>query len=511
MRRDVTLQEQPPHYPIVLAPRMLPTDALFWYVEDANPEIRLQVGGLLMLDRAPDRKRYRASIHRLIRRLPRLQERVVEVPLDLPRWEVDAHFDLDYHLRDAALSPPTSERHLLDFLGTAFAAPLDHLRPPWEAYLVEGLDGGRAAFFFKAHHSLIDGKGSLAVLEALTQAAADEPVSFPRRARPRRGPAEPAVTDLARERLWSTAAGLGRVWNTAATVTLRPSEVINTALQAYRGVRGLMSDLSAPAIVDPLVNGSTGVGRRLDAVAFPLSRMLRIKEALGITLNDLVLTAAAGAIGRYREYRQAPVETLRCVMPVSLRGEHERHLLGNRVGMSTVMLPVAEVDPLRRLERIRRQTVQVKGDRRAAVFPVLLQALPFVPRIGFRALANSGKGRAGLLCSNMPGPSTPRFLADARVEVIYPFAPLIAGTPLSLALLSYDGTYGIGIGTDPAVIPDPHVLRDYLCKEVDAIERIAISPVSRGSRRRRTPAHVNEGKPLRKRGGAADAARHRST
>ena len=93
------------HYPVQLGSRMLPTDALFWYVEGATPELRPLVAGLLMLDRRPERERLRASVERWVARLPRLRQRVVEAPLrlSLPEWEEDAHFDLDYHARQVIL------------------------------------------------------------------------------------------------------------------------------------------------------------------------------------------------------------------------------------------------------------------------------------------------------------------------------------------------------------------------------------------------------------------------
>ena len=200
------------HYPVQLSSRMLPTDALFWYVEEATPELRPLVAGLLMLDRRPDRDRLRASVERWIARLPRLRQRVVEAPLHLglPEWEDDPHFELDYHAREVILPEPATERHLLDFVGAVFATPLDHMRPLWEAYLIEGLEDDRAACFFKVHHAVMDGVGSLAVFDALTQAHRAEPVRVPRHVPPR-PPSPPAVrfARLVRDAVGNTATGLG--------------------------------------------------------------------------------------------------------------------------------------------------------------------------------------------------------------------------------------------------------------------------------------------------------------
>ena len=57
--------------------------------------------------------------------------------------------------------------------------------------------------------------------------------------------------------------------------------------------------------------------------------------------------------------------------------------------------------------------------------------------------------------------------------MIHPFAPVALGVPLSIALLSYGETYGIGIDTDPAAIPDVELLHSYLRAAVDEIEHCA--------------------------------------
>jgi WS/DGAT/MGAT family acyltransferase len=484
------------HYPLELPARMLPTDALFWYAEQATPELRPLVAGLLMLDRRPERDRLRASVERWIARLPRLRQRVVEAPLrlGLPEWADDAHFELDYHAREVRLPAPATERHLLDFVGSVFATPLDPMRPLWEAYLIEGLEGGKAACFFKVHHSVVDGVGSLAVFDAFTQSHRAEPVHVPRpvAARPPTA-ATVRLAGMVREGFDNAAAGLGAAAASAARSVLRPGEAIGDVRRVVRGVRGLIADMTAPATDDPLARESTGIGRRLDAMTLSLPRLLRIKDALGVPLNDVVLTALSGAVGRYHARRHAPVAELHCMVPMSLRQSDERHALGNRVGAFNVALPVGEPDPMQRLASIRRQTGAAKGDRRGAYFPLLTQALAIMPGVVYRLLARSATGQINLICTNMAGPPAQRFLAGAKVECIYPFAPIALGVPLSIALLSYGRTYGIGIDTDPAAIPDVEVLHRYLAAAIDEVERCAIPGATRkrpNARSRRRPSRA---------------------
>jgi WS/DGAT/MGAT family acyltransferase len=482
------------HYPLELNSRMLPSDALFWYVEEATPELRPLVAAVMILDRRPDHDRLHASVERWVARLPRLRQRVVEAPLRLalPEWEDDPHFELDYHAREVILPEPATERHLFDFVGAVFATPLDHLRPLWEAYLIEGLENGRAACFFKVHHSVMDGVGSLAVFDALTQAHRAEPVRVPRHL-PLRPPSSSPVrlARLVRDAAANAASGLGAAAAVSVRAALRPGEVIDEIGRAVRGVRGMITDMTAPSTSDPLAQASTGIGRRLDAMSLSLPRLQRIKDALGVTLNDVVLTAVSGAVGHYYAHRKMHVDELHCMVPMSLRQSGERHTLGNRVGAFNVALPVGQADPLLRLAHIQRQTGAAKRDRRGAAWPLLMRVLASMPGFAYRLLAQTVTGRVNLICTNVPGPPVQRYLAGAKIEAMYPFAPVALGTPLSIALMSYGDSYGVGIDTDPAAIPDPGLLTHYLAAAVDAIEDRA---VPRATGKERKPAKRLPGK-----------------
>lgn len=466
-----------PHYPLELSPSMTPMDAIFWYAEQATPELRPLVAGLLMLDRRPSRKRLRACVERWIARLPRLRQRVVESQfrLGLPQWQEDPNFDLEYHAREVILPEPATERRLLDFAGAVFATPLDPMRPLWEAYMIEGLHGGRAACFFKVHHAVVDGVGSVDVFDAFTQSSRTERVRVPRH-RPRRSPDDSGGGSArpVRVAIETTVAGLGAAVAMAARAALRPGEVIGEIGRAVRGARGLINDLTVASTEDPLARTSTGIGRRLDAMSLSLPRLLRIKDALGATLNDVVLSAVAGAVGRYHAERKTPVAELHCMVPTSLRQSAERHALGNRVGAFNVALPVGEPEPLKRLARIQSQCRAAKQDRRGAVYPWLAGALAVMPTFVYRLLAQTATRQINLICTNMPGPPVERYLAGARVDTIIPFAPVAMGVPLSIALMSYGDTYGIGIDTDPAAISDPQALHRHLTAAVAEIERQAL-------------------------------------
>jgi hypothetical protein len=148
------------------------------------------------------------------------------------------------------------------------------------------------------------------------------------------------------------------------------------------------------------------------------------------------------------------------------------------------VLPVGERQPLARLERVRAQTGAAKSDRRGSIFPALFGAVAFMPAVVYRLLARTVTERVNLICTNVPGPTTVRYLAGARITEMYPFAPVALGAPLSVALMSYGHVLGVGIDTDPAAIPDPERLARYLDEAVDELEHIANRRAPARARRR---------------------------
>lgn len=474
------------------ASRMLPTDALFWYAEEATPALRPLVAGLLILDQPPDPDRLQRALSRWISRIPRLRQRVVEAPLrlGLPEWEDDEHFDLAYHTREVVLPEPGTTRQLLDFASAVFATPLDHLRPLWEAYLIRGLEGGRAAAFVKVHHSVMDGVGSMAGFDAMTQLHRADPIAVPR-SQAVRSPRADSVraARLARDAATAIADTGIALAQTALRAVTHPLDVTADVLGAVRGVRGMLSDMTEPAVHDPLADPGTGIGRRLDAMNLSLPRLQRLKNSLDCTLNDLVLTVLAGAVGRYHEERGVRVRELHCMVPMNLRQHDERHALGNRVGMCNIALPVGESNPIVRLDRIRAQTSSAKRDRRGAAYPLLMRALAFLPSAVFRLMAQNTTSRINLICTNVPGPREVRYLAGAKIEAMYPFAPVALGTPLTVALLSYGQSYDVGIDTDPAAIPDPERLHQLFEADLAALER-RVLPASAFKPAPPTPLHA---------------------
>lgn len=441
---------------------MAPSDAFFWHAEQAAPTLRPLVAGLFMLDRCPDHPRLRRALRRLVAIAPRLQQRVVDPPfgIGLPSWVADAPFDLDYHLRMVSLPDVGGTEALLAMAAELFSAPLDPMRPLWEGHLIEGLDGGGAAFFLKLHHSLLDGAGSVALFDGLTQAHRDDAVRVPRGGG---GAARLGATSRPPASVADAVRAVGGVLSALAD----PEQVRRLA----RGLVGMLGDVGRASESAPWHATGSGLGRRLAMLEVDLRRLQRIRQRLDATLNDVVLVAVAGALGAYEQLGRRGPRELQCMVPMSLRDRDDRNSLGNRVGGFTVSLPIRERSAAARLAHIQAQTRRAKSDGHASAFKAMMQAAAYVPPVLFRAAGQFVSGKLHLLCSNVPGPGTVRYLAGARIESVHPFAPVMSGTPLSIALMSYAGRIGFGIDADPTEIPDPERIAALIERELTSLER----------------------------------------
>lgn len=462
-----------------LPSRMAATDALFWYAETALPEFRPIIAGLYLLDRAPDPRGIEAATDAALALVPRLRQRVVEAPFELalPEWVEDPHFDRAYHLRHLSLPAPGNQRQLLDLVASIFATPLDRQRPLWESYWIDGLEGGRSAYLFKLHHSVVDGVGSVAILDALTGTEAGQAPPRVARTSKRRAVAAPSLAARLAALVQEQAVGSVRLASRAAlaplTALAHPRETAEALARTVRGLRGLVTDATRPSATDPLAVPGSGLSRRLDIAEVSLERLRKIKAPLGVSINDVVLAALAGTLRAYHRERHVHTDELVCMVPMNLRGGDERAALGNRVGMFNIVLPVGEARAERRLARIVEQTRAAKTDRRGAAAPLAVEALTLLPGAVLRWLARRSLGRVNVACTNVPGVATARWMAGACVEAIYPFGSVVEGTPLVMALLSYAGRMQIGIDTDPEAIPDPHRITRLFEEALDELEQLA--------------------------------------
>ena len=397
--------------------RLTAVDASFLHNEgDAS---HMHVGGNHDL-RGPA-ARYRDFLDHIRGRLhlvPRYRQRLAIPPLETgrPVWADDPNFNLEYHVRHSALPEPGSEEQLLLLAARIFSQRLDRSKPLWETWFVEGLENNRFAMISKTHHALIDGIAGVDLLTVLFDLSpVPQEVEAPRTAWE---PApEPSTTDL-------VAAGLRGLVKTArrssagrASAATHPERAVGNAREAVEGVSEIVWAGLNPAPETPL-NVSIGPHRRIGVVRNELADFKRIKDALGGTVNDVVLTIVAGALRRWLHSRGVRTEglELRGLVPVSIRTEAEKSEGGNRIAAMRGPLPVYIADPVARLRFVRQEMDGLKESKQALGAEVIA---------GVQRLRAADDARPGLAHELLhaavqphrherPGPAVPPLRARAR-------------------------------------------------------------------------------------------------
>lgn len=430
-------------------------DASFIQVERQG--LPMHVAGLMFLDSA-SRSRgpiQPAELRRRLRQrlpdLPRLRTRLAEAPLGLgrPAWVPDDHFDLDRHVERFVLAPGGGWRDLLRLAGELHGRLLPRDRPLWRVALIDGLPQGQQALMTTTHHAATDGIAGVEVAHAIF----DHPSSQP---------AGPAARPNG---LFGAAGNAGG-----------PARVLQAAMGAARYLAG------GPVAVPGPFNGPVGPRRALATADLRLEDAVGIKEQLGGTVDDVLLASVALALGRHLQ--QAGVRTeglrLRAMVPVSMRAGGNG--LGNRVTATFLDLPV-DLPPVRCLHHVAAAKALGRTWHEPLGLHVALEAAGLAPPLLAAPVIwmLCSLPFANLIVSDIPGPEEPLSLLGARLTAAYPLMPLAASVGLSIGVLRIGRAMGVGIMTDPDLVPGG----EQLAQEVG--EAFAeLQGAARHGRRRRT-------------------------
>jgi diacylglycerol O-acyltransferase len=419
--------------------------------------------------------------------VPPFRRRLVEVPfgIDQPYWIEDPDFDIEFHVRELALPAPGDNRQLAVQAARLHARPLDRRRPLWETYLIDGLQGGRQALYTKVHHAAIDGVTGNDLLAALMDTAPeprelDEP-------HPLRPEAEPGVAYLLARSAVSMAAhpvraarvsvGIMRSLPAIATSSARPPLPLIDRLLVRRG-RGVI--LSAPPRVAPGTpfNKNIGPHRRWAFGSVSLADVKAIKNAAGVTVNDVVMALCAGALRTWLLKHDAlPEGPLVAAVPVSIRTEDQKGAHGNRVSLVIAPLPTHLPQPAQRLEAAHEAMRAAKEQHNALPAELLTDIAQF----SMPALANQASRLAtrlrllerippfNLIISNAPGPTVDLYLCGARLDAVYPLSAIADGQGLNLTVLGSNGKLNFGALADRDLVPDVDMIIDAIADELAAL------------------------------------------
>jgi len=450
--------------------RMTDVEALMWNLEK-DPHLSASIANITVFDAAPDAERLRARLERAVTMIPRLHQRVVPAlgRLAPPEWRDDPDFDLAYHLRWLALPTPGTMRQLLDLAATIVSSPFDRTRPLWEFVVIEGLEGGGAAMVQKLHHAIADGEGSIRMSEQFIDLAPDatEPIAP---GRPAPNPVDATLLETAVDtlthQLRRTFGVARRTVEGSLAVARDPSHVASLAEDAVELGRSALRQI---AVSDPArspVWRERSLRRQIEVLQVPLADAKAAAKALGGSLNDIFVTAAAGGAGAYHRAAGSPVDELRISMPVSTRTDGSAG--GNAFTPMRVLVPVGIEDPVARFAAIRERLDTTKRERAMSLVDGLAGVANLLPTSVSVRLARQQVETVDFATSNVRGAPFPLYIGGARILANYPIGPT-GGTAWNLTLMSYDGHLDMGLNADAGAVEDPAMLRDCVLREFAAL------------------------------------------
>lgn len=462
-------------------------DATMLYAE--SPGAPNHVTGLCIYDptSAPEPVTFTGILRAVERRLHLarvFRERLVRLPFDLdhPYWIEDAGFDLEFHVRHLRLPLPGDWRQLCIQVARLHARPLDLTRPPWELYVIEGLDdvagvpAGSFALVAKVHHSAIDGAAGVELVTAIHDLAPDAPPPEP----PSTWQPDPvpSASELLGRAAWH---GVQRPVHLLTTV--RRSAPIFARLPFH--VRSGRYSLPPVRVPKTRFNGPLSPHRVIDARSFPLNTLRTIKAAVpGATINDVGLAIVSGALRRYLLHvEELPDTTLSATCPMSLRARRAASMIsGNDIALMTVPLHTEIEDPLQRAAAICEATANSKERKRAIGARTLLEYAELLPGalIGLAVRAQAEMARwagnallANTTVTNVPASPVPLYFCGARMVATYGLGPVLPGIGLLHLICSYCGVLSFTVTADRDTLPDP--ARYAECIEQSGVELLAAS------------------------------------
>lgn len=486
--------------------RLSGLDASFLYLE--TPTMHMHVALVAILDPTHmpggyDYDRVHRFIDQGVRTQPQLQRRLVEVPLqiDHPLWLDEPHFDTLHHVRRVACPAPGTEAQLASLIGRIMSTPLDRARPLWEAWVIEGLEGGRFALVAKVHHAITDGIAGTQILSALFSASPHaEPKTLPPKSAEELESEDnsvPSDVDLLRD------AVLARI--------ARPKEIVrmfkrtsNAIFELYERRKSPEHGEAATVFDSPRTrwNGTLGAQRAVGFARVPLAELKAIRKPFGASANEVVLAICAGALRGYLEARgELPLAPLIAACPIATRA---RGQTGNRVSAMVTSLATNLEDPAERLLAIKAITRTAKQEHDALGGDLIRSwAELMTPGLVTTAarlysrfkMAELHRPMFNLMISNVPGPRVPIYFAGAELVGAYPIGPISEGAGLNITVMTYASHVDFGFVTTPSLFDDiealaariPAASRELLAAAQSAISR-SVTKLEPGMAQEKTSA-----------------------
>ncbi len=459
--------------------RMSPVDTA-WLRMD-SPGNLMMIVGVIVIDGPCDEPRLRNVLQEHLLPFFQFRARVVQDTAGA-WWEEDEDFDLDRHLVRIGLPGKGGTRELQKLVAQLAGQALDPQRPLWQFHLVENYDHGHA-LIVRIHHCVGDGIGLMGVVMGMTSSSPDRDAEAPapkqRRGSRKGGLVEQWLqpfTDAAVKAIDAGGDLAGRMLAASSSVIADPNVATEAAAEAARIVGQVTRDATALALMDNDTRTSLkGKPSGSKVVAWneplPLSDVKAVGRALGCSVNDVLLSCAAGAIRSYLVECGEAIDgaELRAMVPVNLRRPGAPRTLGNKFGLVPLLLPIGIDDPLVRVMTVRSRMNELKDGYTAVLALAVLGAAGMAPRLLQKQVLDLLASKATAVMTNVPGPQHALYMAGGRLRQMMFWVPQSGDIGVGVSILSYDGGVQFGLVTDKKLCPRPQAIIERFAPEFEKL------------------------------------------
>jgi diacylglycerol O-acyltransferase len=426
-------------------------DAGFLMAEDSDPKVSLAIGGIAIIDgAAPSYGQFKDVLAERIRAIPRCTQILRTQPFDVgvPKWVEDPGFDLTRHVRRVALPQPGDDAELFRVVANVLERRLDRDRPLWECWVIEALKGNRWAILMKIHHCMADGISATRILTRLCDDAERETLTRP-----------VAAKQTAVKRTAATHSHLKSVpdliplGNPLDSLLRAAAGITDAAARTVSGAAGIAASLLRPAHGSSLIGPVTAM-RRYRAVRVPFADVEKVCRKFDVTVNDVALAAITEGFRSVLLSRgeQPRANSLRTLVPVSVRSADALDKPGNRLSVMLPYLPVDQDDPIQQLRAVHSRLSRAKHGGQRQAGNVAVSAANYIPFMfsarAIRFLTRLPQRGIVTLATNVPGPRRQLEMMGRKVARLLPIPPIALRLRMGVAVLSYTDDLVFGITAD---------------------------------------------------------------
>jgi diacylglycerol O-acyltransferase / wax synthase len=449
-------------------------DAGFLMAEDSDRNVSLAIGVIAIIDgSAPDHDEFKDTLEERIRAIPRCTQMLRTQPFDVgaPQWVDDPGFDLSRHVRRIAVPQPGDDAELYRVVADVLERRLDRDRPLWECWVIEGLKGNRWAILMKIHHCIADGISATRILTRLCGEVDGDPFARPtvtKRTAATRKHLKPVPDPKPLENWWNP---LDSLWRTATGIT-------GAAARTVGGAAEIAAGLLRPSAGSSLVGPVTAM-RCYRAVRVPLAEVEHVCRKFDVTINDVALTAITEGFRSVLLHRgeEPRPDSLRTLVPVSVRSPDALDKPGNRLSVMLPYLPVEQDDPIQQLRIVHNRLSRAKQGGQRQAGNVAVSAANYIPFMwsswAIRFLTRLPQRGIVTLATNVAGPRRQLEMMGGKVARLLPIPPIALRLRTGVAVLSYADDLVFGITADYNSAADVEELANGIETAVTRLEMLS--------------------------------------